>query len=211
MRSSLRAFALFFLMIAAGLVLGSSSAQAIVDIEGGYSILNATPGQVNSYGSSVKSASGLSKESGFSGDIRLTLPLMPFGLGVRYEDWTRKATGNTNSIDSSFKRVSLIVEHRFIDTILYLGVLSTIGLSNKFKYTVQNDQTYTASGSVTGSVGVEGGVILGFLTVGAELGYLIAPLSDLKQSNGQDASNNGSSVKVNMSGGYGRITMGLNI
>ncbi len=211
MLSSFRAFAFFVSSVAISLVVGSSSAHAIIDLEGGYSVLNSVPDQLNSYGSSVKSASGIHKEEGFSGDLRLTLPGMPFGLGVRYEDWTKKATGNTNSVDSSFKRVSLIVEHRFIDTIVYIGVLGTVGLSNEFKYAVQNDQTYTASGSVTGSAGVEGGVTLGIFTVGAELGYLIAPLSDLKQSNGQDATNNGSNVKVNMSGGYGRITVGLNI
>ena len=132
---------------------------------------------------------------GFNGDAILSIPLLPIGLGVRYEDLERSASNSTASFDAKLKRVSIIVNKRFIDTITYLGLIGTVGVDNDFRFhMVQGGQTIDAKATgLSGSLGLEGGVKLGFFLIGAEVGYLYAPLSNLS-SNGQDYHTSGGSA-----------------
>jgi hypothetical protein len=186
-----------------GICFTPANANAFLELRGSYGLYQANPSQINSSFTYPK----LDQMTGYSADAILSLIGMPFGVGVRYEDFEKKASNAAGGYDATYKRVSLLVNKRFIDTIGYIGLLGTVGVSNDFKYAINGGATGKATG-ISGSAGLEAGVKLGVLLVGAELGYMYAPLSNLK-SGGSDLLVGGHTVKVDLSGAYARGTVGF--
>ncbi len=181
----------------------SPTANAFVELKVGYSILNSDPKSYNAFNALVEPAKDL---NGFTADLLLNSAIMPINIGARYEKWAVKKDGGITSSEVTFDRISVILNKRFIDTVAYLGMVATVGVSNEFKDALNRK----ASSSLSGSIGLEGGMKFGFLMAGVEGGYLIAPLGDLKNSAGTTITNAGAPVKVDMSGVYARAMVGFN-
>ncbi|MCB0378745.1 MAG: hypothetical protein KDD33_09655 [Bdellovibrionales bacterium] len=141
----------------------SLPAHALVELRAGYGIN--TPSDKD-----VSPGTTLETSYGFNLDAIVEIPLVPVGLGLRYENmgFDVKASGTTLQADMT--RLSAIVNYRIIDLFLYLGPIATLGLSNDVKYTSGGTE-FTYKSDLTYSVGVEGGVSLGLIMLGAEVGY----------------------------------------
>lgn len=191
----------------------STPARAsLLDLRATYAMLQANPSDINDYiGASVPKLAGM---EAFGADAVAYLPAFPFGLGIRYERFAADNTdaGGGNG-DAKYVRTSVIVSKRFIDTGAYLGLIATGGISNDFTYetTIAGARTkYKADSGFSASAGIEAGVNLMVMKIGAEAGYLHAPLGHLKSVNGTelvDGSNQ--KIKADMSGTYVRAVLGF--
>lgn len=181
----------------------SSTANAFLELKVGYSMLNSDPKSYNDFNTLYEPAKDL---NGLTADLLLNSAIMPINIGARYEKWAVKKDASVTSSEVTYDRISVILNKRFIDTVAYLGMVATVGVSNEFKDALNRK----ASSSLSGSIGLEGGMKFGFLMAGVEGGYLIAPLGDLKSSTGAAVFNAGEPVKVDMSGVYARAMVGFN-
>lgn len=198
--------------LAAGVTFGfTAPAHALFEIKGGYSFLYVNPSDINDVGSSL----GLKfeKMTNLSADVMASLPTMPVGLGVRYETLKANESQAGNEFNSTWRRVSVLVNKRFVDTGAYLGPIVTIGVSSDYKFSTKTagiTTDYKATGNVTASAGIEAGVKMMLIRLGGEAGYMYAPLGDLKATDGTPFSKaDGSTAKADMSGTYIRLTAGF--
>ena len=150
-------------------------AQAIVELRAGYGI-----NTVGDYESSTGNNLEIAGFAGFNLDAILELPLLPVGLGVRYESMGFDVKQGALESSADFERISAIVNYRFIDMFAYFGLIGTLGLVNdvtiKSGGLIAAERKYDAS--LTSSVGVEAGVSLGLLMFGAEAGYFMGTYKD---------------------------------
>lgn len=151
-------------------ILFSTSAQALFEVRAGYGVNTPAEDSVSFAGGNI----GLSTMSGWNLDAIVSPPLIPFGFGLRYESMGFDASTGGVDLSSSMTRLSLIVNYRFIDTLIYLGPIATIGFSNDVTIEVAGSNDLEYDSDLTYSIGAEGGVSLGLIFVGAELGYNIA-------------------------------------
>lgn len=199
------------LLIATGLLLFvSPSAHALVELKGGYSLHQTSPSGLND---AFPANPKISQLQSFSADIMANVPLMPVGLGLRYESLKRDETSGTMGSEVTWTRSSIVINKRFIDTLMYLGPIVTVGIANDFKYRSSNGGTsteYKTDSQLNGTIGVEAGAKLLLLRVGVEIGYLYAPMGELKTSTGGAVTDaNGSKVTFDMSGTYMRAVVGF--
>ncbi len=195
----------------------TSSSWAFFEVRGGLSVLNANPSEANdSLQASVAGAPKIEQMIGLTADVLVDPPLLPVGLGLRYEGLINKKgdpDSATGSLYGSFTRTSLLINKRLINTLIYLGPMLSIGFQNEAKteFTVAGTVTkYKASSGFTAGIGAEAGVKLMFLRLGAELGYLYAPLGNLKDdATGNDATIGGKTPKLDLSGVYANVTLGF--
>lgn len=198
---------------AAALLLIPRPAHALFELKGGFTALVSSPSALNTYVGS--SGPQVGTQQGLTVDALVKPIGLPFGLGVRYEAFSQKSgdgTTATGGMESTFTRMSVIVNHRFIDTGVYVGPILTVGVTNDLEYKLTRLSaltTYKTGGQINGSIGVEGGFKLGVLRLGAELGYLYGPLGRLKTKGGPDVIFNGSTVDVDYSGPYARVIAGF--
>jgi hypothetical protein len=195
-----------------GAVLSTGSfAHAILEVKASYSVLNSTPNDINQITTGMPSMTEL---AGFGGEVMAMLPAMPIGIGARYERLTANGSNSVGSFDSTWTRVSVVVNRRLFDTGFYLGPILTLGVSNDFKYstTINNVTTdYKSTGNISATVGIEAGLKLSVFRLGAEAGYMYATLGDLNNNaTGTLVTRpDGSSVKTDLSGPYLRATAGF--
>ena len=205
-------FTAFSLSCASALTLASLPAQAMFELKLGYAVLNSNPSALNS---AVGSGPSIGSQQAIVVDALVMPPKFPLGLGVRYESFTQNpGDGSTvaGGAKSTLTRVSVIINKRLVDTGFYFGPIATIGVSNALTYALTKSNVTandTASGSVTASAGLEAGAKVSLIRLGGEVGYLYAPLGNLKSSSGADVQNNGSSIAVDYSGAYARATLGF--
>ena len=197
---------LFFALLAT-----SPMAHAILEVRGAYSILNSTPNDINGMTTGMPAMTQL---TGLGGDVIASLPGMPVGLGARYEQFKANGSNSTGSFDSTWTRVSVIVNKRLFDTFIYLGPILTAGVSNDFQYstTIANVTTnYKSTGNISASVGLEAGLKLSVFRIGGEAGYMYATLGDLNNSSSGALATrtDGTAVKTDLSGPYFRATAGI--
>lgn len=197
-RSVVSAFTLIFFC---------SHANALIEIKAGYSQQSIHPTDLNTAFSNEPKIDSLEV---LSGDIVASVPLLPIGVGLRYETYSKKSEAGAVATKINWVRTSILVNKRLWDTGFYFGPIATVSVTSDFKFTVENGTTtdYKADSQLTGTLGLEGGVRLGPLSLGAEAGYLYAPLGDLKTSAGTTYTFNGSTVKADLSGAYVRATLG---
>jgi hypothetical protein len=179
-------------------------AQAFLELKVGYSLINTDPKSFNDQDPVREAVKGM---NGLTADLLLNAAIMPINIGARYETFAMKEGSGLTANDVSYERISVILNKRFIDTLGYLGMVATVGLSNEFKDKRTNNK---ASSSLSGSIGLETGIKFGFLMFGIEGGYLVAPLGELKTPTGGTVSTTAGPVEVDMTGAYGRAMVGFN-
>lgn len=169
----------------------SLPAQALVELRAGYGIT--TPADDNYNGSTVKTMTGLNL------DGIIELPMVPVGLGLRYESMGFDVEVPTvGTAEADMKRLSLLVNYRLIDLFTYVGFIGTIGFSNEIDSTILGT-TVEYDSDMTFSIGAEAGVSLGLIMIGGELGYFM----------GNFESSNGANSDLDMSGIYAKAIVGV--
>lgn len=169
----------------------TSTAHGLFEVRAGYGLQTPSdPDGVNS----------LTTMHGFNLDALVKIPLVPVGLGLRYENMGFDLEAGAQSLSSSMQRTSLLVNYRIIDFFFYLGAIGSIGFVNDATIGIPGLGERDFNSSLTYSVGVEGGVSLGLMKVGAELGYLGANFGD----------NSGAGLPdIDLSGIYAKALVGF--
>ncbi|MEM7645477.1 MAG: hypothetical protein AAF203_01095 [Pseudomonadota bacterium] len=146
------------------------SANAIIELRAGYGIQ--TPAEENFNSGSLKTITG------YNIDALVSLPLVPIGFGLRYEDLGADYELLGNTFEGEFQRTSLLINYRIIDLFAYFGVIGSFGLVNDASIGLGGLGTAQYKADLTYTVGAEAGVKLGLFMVGGELGYAVANLEE---------------------------------
>ncbi len=153
----------------------------------------------------------ISSQSYLGADAILILPMMPLGIGLRYESANDKDTQFAETIKYSITRLALILNYRIINTGIYLGPIATYGLSHQLKFDIPTDlDKLDSDKSHSYSVGIEGGVKVGLFRIGAEAGQSTLVFEDIKDITGVPQIKNGRAVdKLDFSGAYYKVHFGF--
>lgn len=136
------------------------SSQALFEIRAGYG--TTTPDEDMYAGTT-----SVDDMTGFNLDVLVKPPLLTdFGFGLRYEKM--KTDVGTNS-EAELERIAALVNYRFIDLFAYFGVIGSVGLSNDLVVNSPSGNT-DFDAKLNYSVGLEGGVNLGLISIGVEVG-----------------------------------------
>jgi hypothetical protein len=202
-------------------MLASTPSFAMFDIRGGFGTQNGIPKDVNDTftgDTDIKSINGL------TADVMFHLPLIGLGVGLRYEDMSTKTNDNLSGgsiLDKKFsvQRTSAVVDYRLIDTLVYFGVIGTYGLAHTIKYYYDcnggicsgfpNPFNGTAQSPSSYSLGVEAGLKVSHITLGAELGYQVMTASSFVDNGVYITNSDGSNVALNFSGVYYKLMLGV--
>ena len=155
-------------IIAALLLITPLTSQALFDVRAGYGVNTL---DTDEYGTQTAD-----NGTGFNVDLIFEPPLISdFGIGLRYEMMTYdfNAIGVGTVSEGELDRLSVLINYRFIDLIAYLGLIGTFGISSDLETNI-GGPTVSWNDKLNYSVGVEGGVNLGIITLGAEVGKLFA-------------------------------------
>ena len=179
---------IFFILLVLFFV---NHATASLNIRGGYG-LHVTEDKKYS-GSDLKNFKGLNV------DAFVRFPESPFGLGLRYEDMGFKFK-DKNSPDkkSNLKKMSLLVNYRFIDSVFFVGATGTVGFLNKMDAHKSFGELKTKS-DFNYTVAAEAGLPMDFISLVGELGYTIDQVYK-NRSNG---------ATINLSGLYFKAIIGI--
>ena len=147
---------------------------------------------------------------GLGADAIISLPLIPFGFGVRYENLGLSASSGSVEADAKLNRTALLINYRFIDTIIHFGLIGSFGLTHSGGMTVKVSNTnavdYSGDNFTTYSLGAELEVkplIVLPLVVGAEAGYMGANWKGAKDSVSSNTKD------LDLSGTYAKLFIGL--
>jgi hypothetical protein len=164
------------------LLLAPLSSHALFEVRAGY---GTTKMDEDTYG-------GLSVDdmSGYNLDVILEPPVITdMGFGLRYE----KMKFDIGTSEAELERISALINYRFIDFITYFGLIATVGLSNDFN--IDGDDDFDTT--LNYSAGVEAGVSLGLIQIGAEVGKFFGEVE------------NPGSPDIDISGLYGKVLVGF--
>jgi hypothetical protein len=159
-------------------------------------------------------------------DAIYAIPVLPFSVGLRYEMFDFKKDGPVTVIGFPFEaktqlkgdRVSLLGGWRLIETpIAYFGFLAHFAVSQKMEYNDKicsgsscSDNKYTGTMESSYGAGVDAGITLGSVVLGAEIGYTIFKAKDMKKSDGSYMiDSNGKKAALDLSGTYFKGMVGL--
>lgn len=182
------------LLAALAVSLFSAPANALFELRAGYGIQ--TPAEDNYSGNTLKTITGLNL------DALVELPMVPIGLGLRYEDmgFDTEAFGGGNVFESKVNRLSLLVNYRIIDLFAYFGLIGSVGFSNEAEIEITGAGVAKYKADLTTTVGVEGGFSFGLFMVGAELGYAMGTYKD---------DNNSGNPDLDLGGVYAKALVGV--
>jgi hypothetical protein len=181
------------LLIIFALFAFTAPAQALFEVRAGYGVN--TPADED-----TGAGADLSTMSGFNLDAIIEPPLIPFGFGLRYETMGFDVEAGNASFESDMERISLLVNYRLINTLLYVGAIGTIGFANDVTVDYSNQISGDYSADLTYSLGAEAGVSLGIIQVGAELGYNFATY---------ETTNNAVPSEIDFDGVYAKALVGF--
>ncbi len=186
-------------------------AQAETEFRARFSLLAANPSAVNEALAPYPETKTLRS---YGADLIFTLPSMPVGLGGRYEKFFAQQSNSIGESAADWTRVSILINSRIVDEDYYLGPIATIGVSNQFRYTTTPTGSpsleYKSDGNLSGTLAAEAGYKFSNWILGGELGYMYAPLGDLKDSSGQSVQNSGGGgVTTDLGGFYLSLSAGL--
>ncbi len=190
----------------------ASSAQALVEVSGGYQALikQGNDGNWTNLTSLGKTTEFIfTGARGFGGDVRFNIPWKSLQLGARYGQFGLDAsTTGVASLMMDATTYSALVSYRIINTGLLLGPVFTYAVAGsgslKNSLSSTGDATATAE-SVSGyTAGIEVGIKIPFLVSG-EVGY--GGLNMEKFSNNQTIG--GSPTKVALSGVFAKLSVGF--
>ena len=143
-------------------------------------------------------------------DVIVSLPVIPFGFGLRTENMKLNASSNGIEADLHYDRTAFLVNYRLIDTIVHFGPIATFGLSHSGGMTIKENGTtkvdLTPGSLASYSLGLELEVkplIVLPLVVGAEVGYMSFKWGQV--TNSVDSSQK----DVDLSGTYLKAFIGL--
>lgn len=201
----------FILSIFAIVFFLTNPAQALVDVRVTYGGLGAKSFVADTCGSACTGTlPSITPFIGLGGDVIVSPPLFPFGFGLRYEKLGISASASGVEVSAEVERIAAILNYRIIDTILKIGPIMTVGISNQAKMKVTESGVikadYSSSTSDSASVGLEVGIkplIVIPLAVGAEAGYQymkIKGAKDTQSTNNKD---------IDLSGVYLKAYVGL--
>lgn len=202
-------------MISTAIAAGPTTAFALIEVKGGYSYLEASPSDLNQVFTDGNDRPGIETLEILNADVMASLPAMPVGLGVRYETIKSADSNSSGGIETDWKRVSVLINKRIVDTGFYFGPIATVSVSNDFKVTTTdangNKAEYKADRNFSASAGFEAGAKFMLVQLGGEVGYLHAPLGDLRNTaTGVSVqTDEGSLAETDMSGLYIRGTVGF--
>lgn len=145
-------------------------------------------------------------------DAIVSLPLVPFGFGLRYEGIKLKGDTANTTTEIKYSRTALLINYRLIDTIVHFGPIASYGLSHTGSLSISEGgvtKVDLSPSSVSSySIGLELEVkplIVLPLIVGAEAGYMG------HKWNGVTNSIDNSKKDVDLSGTYIKLFLGLDI
>jgi hypothetical protein len=198
-------------LILTGLMISVASVQAhaLVDVRLTYGLLGSKPDLASMFPGTPGTLPDVTPTYGLGADIIVSPPFVPLGVGLRYENMGVTASTSGNEFKADYKRTSLLVNYRIIDTLLYLGPIFSYGLSHsgEIKATQPSGTSTWGSSSISSySVGLEAGAKLIGFRVGAEAGY-----QDFRWKDATDSTGSGTKQDINMSGTYAKITVGFGI
>lgn len=169
------------------LLLAPLSSQALFELRAGY---GTTKMDEDTY-------SGVSVDDmkGYNLDVIFEPPLITdMGFGLRYEKMKFDIGSGT---EAELERISAIINYRFIDFVTYFGLIGTVGLSNDFQTTTGGVTVDDYDPTLNFSAGVEAGVSLGLIQIGAEVGKFFG---EVERAGTPD---------LDISGLYGKVLVGF--
>ena len=188
----------------------SIQAQALIEARLSYGFLGSKPDLSQVY-SGPSSIPVVAPVYGVGADILFNFPLSSWGVGLRYENLNLKVSNSTLDISIATSRSALVVNYRIINTLVFLGPIATYGLTHSGTVKVKENGTEISNisaGSYSSySIGLEGGISLVGLLLGAEIGNESFVFNNTSDS-GSAGRPPGS---LNMSGLYGKVMVGFGI
>lgn len=195
------------LLLAFCLLLISPLSHALIDFRVGYGTMISKPDLGKIYTGTDSDIPSAAPSAGLNVDVIATIPIVGLGAGLRYEDFKIDYDSSGFTVENSFKRTSMIVNWRLIDTLLYVGPILTYGMNhtNKIKFTSGAGTLMDISSSSVSSysVGLEAGAKLIGLRAGAEVGYMNMTYKDATDSV------TAGKADLNMSGNYVKVMVGF--
>lgn len=178
----------------------------LIEIRGGVGLNAANP---NAFQDKVKAISGSDLKANqfdnYNVDLFVNLP-GPFGVGLRHEWINGDKSSNGSDWKLKAKNFSVLADWRILDNVVYLGPIVSIGYPNanvKFNSGTIHSSNDVSSGQPSYGIGAEAGVKLAGFLVGAEAGYQSLKLNKVS------GANNNIDAKVDLSGFYGKVMIGL--
>lgn len=204
-------FKMTFILVFAAVTAYTASSKAFVEIKANYGGL-ATKDFISATCGSA--CTGVPPANvplvGISADLIISPPLTAYGFGIRYEKLNISGTLAAVEATAQIERIAALVNYRFIDTILKIGPVFTVGISNQTQFKVIESGTtkanYTSTTSDSASAGLEIGIkplIILPLILGVETGYQYLNIKNAIDSVG------GSSKNIDLSGLYLKAYLGL--
>jgi hypothetical protein len=184
----------------------ATARAGLIDIRGG---VGRSSANMDSFDDQAKAANGNGIDANdfqtYNADIFFNLPALPLGVGVRHE-WFNLNEGNGGSdLDLKATNLSLLVDLRIIDSnVFYIGPIVAIGHPSakvNFHSGAVTMDKHINGNSVSYAGGLEAGVYLGPVLLGAETGY-----QNIKF---EGSNSQGNTAKFNASGFYGKAMVGL--
>lgn len=182
------------LSIAAMLCAQSVSQAAMFEAKLAYTLLSSKPDLGTGLPDGVPSY-------GLGFDVIVMPPLIPVGFGLRQENLGFSVDNSTAEAKLTATRTSVVINSRLLDTLFYVGPIFTYGLSHtaKVEGTIANISfSQKADSSASYSVGLEAGVRLVGVLIGAEAGYM----SFKSKTDGDTTDFSGSYAKVFLGFGF---------
>ncbi len=197
----------------------SITSHGLIEIRAGLNTQTGSPKDYNDYidEECVGCGTKADKMAGLGFDVVAKIPLIPFGFGIRYDNMKQSVeVPGVAKLTQDFKATSLLLNYRFWDTLAYVGPIFTYGLSNQstldLEVTANPSQNFSGkAGKATAyTAGIEGGLKLGLLRLGAEAGYGSFIAQDIKDSAGAPlVATTKSAEKIDLTGPYFRIQLGV--
>lgn len=206
MRSSIKKLSALVVSI---LLFQSQNALAIFDLKLGYGTLASKPDLLGFYSGSA-TMPGAVPTVGLTMDAIVTIPVVGLGAGIRNEDMKISYDSDVLGIENSFKRTSIIVNYRLLNTVVYVGPIFTLGVNHSNKLKLSNGgaaYSEIKSDKVSSySAGLEVGAGLLGLMAGAEVGYM-----SMKYKDATDSMDTTKVHDLDMSGNYVKLFVGFGI
>jgi len=182
------------------LFLGVTARAGLLEIRAGVGMNAADPKDLNT---AINSGLDSNSIDNYNLDVYVNLPALPIGVGLRNEWLKGEASFGADAWDIDANNLTVLVDWRIIDSVIYVGPLVTIGApfgdilansgGNSDKATLKMDQ-------LSYGIAAEAGIKIGSLILGAEAGYQSVKLK---------AGSGSSQVDVDLSGVYGKAMVGI--
>jgi hypothetical protein len=145
-------------------------------------------------------------------DALVSLPMIPFGFGLRTEDMKLKASGSGIDAEVKYNRTAVLVNYRLIDTVVHFGPIASVGISHSGSMNITEGGTQVVnlnpSSLSSYSVGLEllaKPLVVIPITIGAEAGYMSFKWGNVTNSVDSSTKN------IDMSGSYLKVFLGMEI